>query len=100
VTVWARRQYLDVAIAKCRELLDKTPELYEVLYAYGTALAGRQWSAKSGAVDSERAQLLRPAIETYQRAMSIFAGPAVLQRHACAICAICKRRVRGVGAGH
>ena len=72
-------RYFDLAITKCRELLTKTPELYEALYAYGTALAGQavisdQWSAIG-----ERARLLQPTLETYQRAMGIFAGPTILK---------------------
>ena len=68
-------RYFDLAIAKCRELLDKTPELYEVLYAYGTALAGQ--AAVSG--PSSTVNGLSSAVEIYQRAMSIFAGPTVLK---------------------
>ncbi len=68
-------RYFDLAIAKCRELLDKTPELYEALYAYGTALAGQ--AAVGG--PSSTVNGLSSAVEIYQRAMSIFAGPTVLK---------------------
>jgi tetratricopeptide (TPR) repeat protein len=63
-------QYFDLALAKCHELLDKTPELYEVLYAYGTALAGQ-------AVVSGQSSMV--VFETYQRAINIFAGPTILK---------------------
>jgi hypothetical protein len=55
--------------------LDKTPELYEALYAYGTALAGQ--AAVGG--PSSTVNGLSSAVEIYQRAMSIFAGPTVLK---------------------
>jgi len=70
-------QYFGLAISKCRDLLDKTPELYGVLYADGTALAGQ--AAINRRSLSGGGQSSAVALEIYQRAIDIFAGPTILK---------------------
>ncbi len=57
------------AVARCRGVLDKTASLYEPRYALGTALVGQAVCDPRWVDEDERAELLAPALEEYQRAL-------------------------------
>jgi tetratricopeptide (TPR) repeat protein len=67
------------AAARCRDLLDKTADLYEPRYALAAALIGQAVCDPRWAEEGERAGLLAPAMEEYRRALENCAAPGVVQ---------------------
>ena len=66
------------AATRCRTLLDKTAGLYEPRYILAAALVGQAVCDPRWAEESERAELLRPALEEYQRALENCAALGVV----------------------
>jgi hypothetical protein len=67
------------AAARCRAMLDKTADLYEPCYALAAALVGQAVCDLSWARESERAELLVPALAEYRRALENCDAPGVVQ---------------------
>jgi tetratricopeptide (TPR) repeat protein len=66
------------ADARCRAMLDKTPNLYEPRYALAAALVGQAVCDPRWADESERAKLLIPALKEYRRALEITSAPGIV----------------------
>jgi tetratricopeptide (TPR) repeat protein len=67
------------AAARCQVLLRKTPDLYEARYTLAAALAGGAVCDPQWAVESQRAELLAPAMEEYRKALENCAAPGVVR---------------------
>ena len=74
----ADRAFAD-ATARCQAMLDKTPGLYAPRYALGASLVGQAVRSPRWAEESERPELLAPALAEYRRALAITAAPGVVQ---------------------
>jgi tetratricopeptide (TPR) repeat protein len=66
-------------IALCQALLDNTPGLYAPRYALATALVGQAVCDPRWEDESQRPDLLAPALEKYRRALDITAAPGIVQ---------------------
>jgi len=66
-------------VTHCRAMLDKTAGLYETRYVLAAALVGQAVCHPRWAEQSERAELLAPALAEYQRALENCAAPGVVQ---------------------
>ncbi len=60
-------------------MLDKTPNLYELRYTLAAALVGQAVCDSRWAEESERAELLAPALAEYRRALENCAAPGVVE---------------------
>ena len=67
------------AVAHCRDMLEKTAELYEARYALAAALAGSAVCDPGWAEESQRAELLAPALAEYRRALDNCDAPGVVR---------------------
>jgi hypothetical protein len=67
------------AVIRCRELLNKTPGLYEARYMLATALAGQAICHPRWAQEDERIELLAPALTEYRRATKTCATTGVIR---------------------
>jgi hypothetical protein len=67
------------ASAECRAMLEKARGLYKPRYALATALVGQAVCNPRWADESQRPDLLAPALEEYRRALDITAAPGVVQ---------------------
>ena len=67
------------AAARCGAMLDKTAGLYEPRYTLAAALVGRAVCDPRWGEESERADLLAPALVEYNRALEITSASGVVQ---------------------
>ena len=74
----ADRTYAD-AVTRCRSMLEKASGQYVPRYVLATALVGQAVCDPSWANEDERAKLLTPALEEYQRALEICSAPGVVR---------------------
>jgi hypothetical protein len=73
------RSAFEDAINRCQVLLDQTADLYEPRYGLATALVGQAVCNPRWEDESQRPELLAPALEEYRRALDITAAPGVVQ---------------------
>jgi hypothetical protein len=66
-------------ITHCQSRLDKTVDLFNSHYVLATALVGQAVCDPRWEDESERPDLLAPALEEYRRALEITAAPGVVQ---------------------
>jgi tetratricopeptide (TPR) repeat protein len=66
-------------ISHCQAMLGKTMNLCEPRYALATALVGQAVCDPRWADESQRSEILAPALEEYRRALDITAAPGVVQ---------------------
>jgi tetratricopeptide (TPR) repeat protein len=74
----ARDTFADAA-ARCRAMLDKTTDFYEPRYTLSAALVGQAICDQCWSEESERTELLAPALAEYREALEICAAPGVVQ---------------------
>jgi hypothetical protein len=70
--------FLDAA-TRCRAMLDKTVGLYEPRYTLAAALVGQAVCDPRWADETQRPELLAPALVEYRRALEITAAPGIVQ---------------------
>jgi tetratricopeptide (TPR) repeat protein len=79
------RQSLDAgdsfadAVARCRTRLDETSNLYRERYIFAAALIGQAVCDQRWAEESERIELLAPALAEYRKALEITSAKGVVQ---------------------
>ena len=73
----ARGTFSD-AVARCREMLNQPASPSDAHYALATALVGQAVCGLRWAEESERAELLAPALAEYRRALEIAAAPGIV----------------------
>lgn len=66
------------AVGYCRDLLDKTQNLYQPQYALSTALIGQGVCDPCWSDAAQRTVLLAPALTEYHRALDIIAAPGAV----------------------
>jgi len=74
----AKENFMD-AVTRCQNMLDKTEGLYKPRYTLATALVGQAVCNPCWKDESQRPDLLAPALEEYRRALEITAAPGVVQ---------------------
>jgi len=74
----AKPAFVD-AINCCRAILTKTTGLWQACYTLATALVGQAVCDPRWADESERPDLLAPALAEYRRALDITAAPGIVQ---------------------
>ncbi len=67
------------AINRCRTILGKTTNLYELRYTLATALVGQATCSPHWLEANKRPELLTPALTEYQRALKICDAPGVVK---------------------
>jgi tetratricopeptide (TPR) repeat protein len=64
---------------RCQAVLSKTKNLYRPRYSLATALVGQAVCDPRWEDESQRSEILAPALEEYRRALGITAAPGVVQ---------------------
>lgn len=84
------------AIARCHILLGRTPDLFQPRYAMAAALVGSVVCDPRWLQESERAELLTPALSEYRRAIKTCAAPGVVHDAICTLEMIQMADVKGL----
>jgi tetratricopeptide (TPR) repeat protein len=66
-------------ISRCQDMLDKAAGLYKPTYALATALVGQAVCDPRWADESQRPELLAPALTEYRHALDITSAPGIVQ---------------------
>ena len=73
------RETFASSVTCCQAMLGKSAGSYEPRYALAAALVGQAACDLCWAKESERADLLAPALEEYRRALEITAAPGIVR---------------------
>jgi tetratricopeptide (TPR) repeat protein len=78
-TVSGGKNIFTDAVNRCQSVLEKSARLYRPQYILATALVGQAVCDPRWEDESQRPDLLAPALEEYRRALDITAAPGIVQ---------------------